>query len=330
MRGIILLIYMPFTLLACRGKIVNPVTDIAWSSLFPITIMGSGVIGSKKDTVNESVGAVCWCKKGLVPVPGVPVGFWEPYLLIDVTRKPFCFVGLGGMSLSKGHNSFGLLAAEGARNAFYHVHVYRYPVLSLLDVFHNMGCFENEHMEVLYLSELDPLWMDESLTQMMTPEVGLAASAKAQLACVGDCMAANLGQPRDELFWCSGCLGSVFPLNGFVMGVGSDVQASALMVHRILYKLHRMGRLKGSVGYDGLCGSYPMPQMRKTQYKMQMVFPSVQRSSSQPLGRSDVIWGQGRSFPIKGEDFCYLVWRRRDCCVLLNATRYTTTMLGKA
>ncbi|PCH56132.1 MAG: hypothetical protein COC15_03640 [Legionellales bacterium] len=35
-----------------------------------------------------------------------------------------------------------------------------------------------------------------------------------------------------------------------------------------------------------------------------------------PIGRTDVFFGSGREYPEKGEDYSYLVWRKRNCCVL--------------
>ncbi|NDE19534.1 MAG: conjugative transfer protein, partial [Alphaproteobacteria bacterium] len=28
------------------------------------------------------------------------------------------------------------------------------------------------------------------------------------------------------------------------------------------------------------------------------------------------LWQAGREFPVWGEDFSFLIWRKRDCCVL--------------
>ncbi|XEO10470.1 TraU family protein [Orientia tsutsugamushi] len=28
------------------------------------------------------------------------------------------------------------------------------------------------------------------------------------------------------------------------------------------------------------------------------------------------MWQAGREFPVNGEDFGYLIWRKRDCCLL--------------
>ena len=300
---------------AAAGGFVNPITDIAWSCTFPITI-GGVPLGDDSQSPRDEVGLVCWCKKKLLPEPGVPIGFWEPALLVDVTRKPLYFVGLGGLNLAHNHQSFGPYHHTLGQHAFYHVHVYTYPLFAMLDVLTIAGCLDTAPMDIVYMSECDPLWNDDELSRFLDAEAEVFDTPMAQMACSGDCAAANVGLPLEALYWCSGCLGSVFPLSGTVAAVGSDVQASALMVHRILFKLHRLGLLKGTVGKDGLCQPYTMPHMRKQQYKMQMVFPSCQRAGCHPLGRSDVLWGQGRSFPVDGEDFCYLVWRRRDCCVL--------------
>lgn len=63
----------------CVGKFVNPITDICWSCLFPITIGGAQVSSSGEDTLNLQT-PLCTCP---MPVPpyqrvGFPVSFWEP------------------------------------------------------------------------------------------------------------------------------------------------------------------------------------------------------------------------------------------------------------
>ncbi|BFD46164.1 MAG: hypothetical protein DMENIID0002_08100 [Rickettsia endosymbiont of Sergentomyia squamirostris] len=103
-------IFMPFSVSAsitCKGHFVNPITDICWSCILPISIgnvinIGSGVTPKKRDTKNPS-SPICLCTKANVPVPGITIGFWEPVRLIDVTRTPYCMTNLGGISL--GSNS---------------------------------------------------------------------------------------------------------------------------------------------------------------------------------------------------------------------------------
>ena len=65
------------------------------------------------------------------------IGFWEPVRMVDVTRTPFCMVGLGGIALDP-----GLDVPRGAhvghdsqtRNSFYHAHWYANPILTWLEV----------------------------------------------------------------------------------------------------------------------------------------------------------------------------------------------------
>ena len=91
----------------CHGKFVNPITDICWSCLLPITIGSMHVTSSKHpDTKNPSL-PVCTCFKGSVPQVGITMGYWEPIGLVDVTRSPFCMVNLGGVQLNLGHYGSG-------------------------------------------------------------------------------------------------------------------------------------------------------------------------------------------------------------------------------
>jgi conjugal transfer pilus assembly protein TraU len=60
--------------ITCKGHFVNPVTDICWSCLLPITIggfpIGKGNTPSKRDRANPK-SPLCLCNKGGVPLPGV-------------------------------------------------------------------------------------------------------------------------------------------------------------------------------------------------------------------------------------------------------------------
>src|ERR1700722_6126007 len=75
------------------GKfIINPITDICWECIFPITISGVNVTPAYADQVSYSK-AVCVCP-GIPPKVGVPLTFWEPVRLVDVTRHAYKFLGL--------------------------------------------------------------------------------------------------------------------------------------------------------------------------------------------------------------------------------------------
>ena len=72
----------------CSGRFVNPISDVCWSCLLPISIgplrIGGGMVPSKRDTSNPG-SPLCMCIKGTppLPVPGITLGFWEPVRLIS-------------------------------------------------------------------------------------------------------------------------------------------------------------------------------------------------------------------------------------------------------
>lgn len=305
----------------CVGKFPNSITDICWSCLFPITIGAATVVnGDQPDTENPS-NPICTCGEP-IPRVGVGVGFWEPVRMVDVTRTPFCFVNLGGVQVNPGLQ-IGQGAVEsdeaGSVSSNYHVHWYLYPVLAILNVLIEFACMEVSGFDVAYVTELDPLWQDDELTFILNPEAILFGNPIAQAACAADCVAASTQLPMDSLFWCGGCQGSLYPLNGRIQNHVSGVQASLLAAERMTYKLHRMGLLWGSVGSEGLCGKYPMPVMKKSQYRSQLLYPIPTASGSQccnPYGRTTALYEMGKEFPVKGEDFGWMVWRKRNCCVL--------------
>ncbi len=107
--------------IGCTGKFVNPITDVCWSCLFPITLAGVKIVGGGGFDTKSTKNPICFCSRpGVpVPVPGIPVGFWEPVRLVDVTKSPMCMVSLGGISLGTSPQK-GVKSDEGT--AFYHVH----------------------------------------------------------------------------------------------------------------------------------------------------------------------------------------------------------------
>lgn len=70
----------------CMGRFVNPITDICWSCLFPITLGGHRISVDHEDTPNAKQ-LICKCGQP-IPRMGIPATFWEPARLIDVTRTP--------------------------------------------------------------------------------------------------------------------------------------------------------------------------------------------------------------------------------------------------
>lgn len=309
----------------CVGKFVNPVSDICWSCFFPLKIGNTPIYkGDRQDTNNPST-IPCICPKNIggvnVPVPGLPISFWEPARLADVTRTPYCMVSLGGFQLAKSAKKHGTVARktnnESLKHSFYHIHWYVYPVIYWLELLTDFLCLEQAAIDVAYMSEFDPLWNNDELNAILNPEAILFGNPIAQLACGADCLAANVSFSREELFWCAGCDGSLYPFTGSIEHTQGGVQASTLIVERTMARLHRVGLAWDTV--SDVCKKKLAPKIKKTQYKIQMTYPipnSKGPMSCNPLGRSTAIWGSGREIPGNGEDFGYLVWRKKYCCLL--------------
>lgn len=304
----------------CHGKFMNPVTDICWSCAFPMTIAGAKMSTMDQEDTSNPGRAVCTCSNP--PKVGLNVGYWEPVRLVDVTRTPYCLVALGGVELDP-----GIRAPRGgpehseyqAHGSFYQVHWYTNPILYWLEVLLDFPCLEQGSLDIAYLTEVDPLWNDDELTAIINPDAVLFGNPLAVAACAADCVAASAGFPLSSLFWCGGCQGNIYPLDGNVATHIGGVQASSLLVQRMAAKMHRQGLTWSGYGAEGSCGYFYQPIMDKSQYKFQMVYPVPQTTKiagrcCQPFGRTTVLWGAGKEFPVKGEDFAYQVFRKRNCC----------------
>jgi len=310
-----------FAATTCQGKFMNPITDICWSCVFPLKVGGLTVMSQNQEDWNSGVtNALCACSSP--PRVGISVSFWEPARLVEAVRAPFCFPSLGGVSLDPGINAPAHMQPSGEKittESFYQVHWYVSPLLFWLEVLLDNSCLEQNVFDLAYFTEVDPLWSDSELTFILNPDAALFANPIAQGACAADCAAATAGFGNNLLYWCGGCQGSMYPLDGWVGAHIGGVQASSLLVQRITNKMHREMLIWAASGNNGQCGYYPQPLMDKRNYKMQMVYPTpntnkINGKCCQPMGRTSVDWGSGKEYPYKGEDFAYMLFRKRDCC----------------
>jgi conjugal transfer pilus assembly protein TraU len=314
------------TVSTCTGKFMNPITDICWSCIFPLSIGSARILPMGQEDI-ENVGApICMC--GLPPLGkiGVSIGFWEPARQVDVTRTPWCFTSLGGKKIGPSSTfvphpsvSQGNKGRRASNTSTYQAHWYVNPVLYWLQVLSETSCLEQGGFDIAYVTELDPSWNDDELAVILSPDVFLFANPAAQAACAADCVAATIGFPLAPMQWCGGCQGSMFPLNGHVQAHVGGVQASSLILQRYAMKLHREFLAFAGNGPQGRCGLYPAPILDKRIYKYSMLYPSSQGKGidgrcCQPMGRTTHLWGAGKEYPIKGEDFAYMMYRKRNCC----------------
>jgi conjugal transfer pilus assembly protein TraU len=236
-------------------------------------------------------------------------------------RQPFARLHgqSGGFSINLGKTGMGTARKDDKQvnGAFYHVHWYKYPLTYWLNIITSAGCLEGGDMDIAYLSEIDPTWVDSSLTTILNPEAILFANPIAQGACAADALASAFHMPLDVLFWCGGSHGSLYPFNGQVSNESSPLQSSVLVSERMAFKLHRQGQIMESIGKDkAVCYEYPSPIIPKERWRYQMVNMYPDSGQCHPLGRSVMRWEAGKNPPNSRKNYGYLMWRKRNCVFL--------------
>lgn len=376
---------------ACSGTFVNPITDVCWSCMFPIYISPLPIrwdwSGQKGETVYDkksiqtdmyNMGAggnvigplgTCFCSNRLF-LPGLLMSFYEPYRSVDVTKQPFCFVGLGGLDLSDGLSdvlpspSYGSFqkGGTGEKSVFYQMHWYLDPILELLEVL-DLGCTMGADVkfDIAFMSEVDPGWSDDDVSFIFSPDVVLYSSLPAQMSCTVDCLStsipvnhslnegptANLGElslsfennvtpaqsnlamnptdtgspanPTKYMYWCAGCQGNLFPLDGNVVDSQQPVQTAVLEALKANMLMHRMGMEAFTTGSLGICSNVvPDIMMDKAEWKYGMTFPKsaglTQMTCCNAFGETDTTWNSAAHYPMTGENFNFLWYHERDCC----------------
>ena len=180
-------------------------------------------------------------------------------------------------------------------------------------MYHNTQSFD-----LAYISEIDPTWQDDELAFILAPESIIFGNLIAQAACAADCLVSSISTPLDPLFWCVGCQGSMYPINGRVSAHNTTIQSSLLAASRTVYKMHRTALLPITSGPDVICGVQPSAMIKKSQYRTQLTIPVATTDPDQgcnQFGKSSMFWESYKEIPVEGEDFNYLLWRKRNCCV---------------
>ena len=298
----------------CDGHFVNPVTDVCWKCLFPLSIGGSKIVKASnglQDTDNPK-SVINWCGSHV----GLQIGYWEPFALADITDTPYCFVNMGGLKLASSHKRGGRLqTGTSQRQAFYHAHWYKYPLVMWLNLLTDLSCQEAGDFDLMWMTELDATWSDSSLAMTINPDATLFANPVAQTACAADSISSTtLKRPIDSLFWCAGSSGSHYPLTGHVTSPQSPIQMAALLTQRMNFKLHRQRMISDSVGVDGAtCKPVHYPVTPKSRYRYELVNQVADGKHCYPSGYSSLAMEAGKIKPTQTDQYGYLVWRKRNC-----------------
>lgn len=299
----------------CTGHFVNPVKDICWRCLFPLSIGNTKVIKSNAlpDTENaRSIIGSCGNRFGL------NIGYWEPIALVDITDTPYCLVNLGGHRLNLGFKQGRggkQLVGDGQTRAFFHVHWYKYPLMLWLNIITSAGCMQGGDFDIAYLTELDPTWKSSEMSLLLNPEAAIFANPLTAASCIADSVSSTVfNKPLDFLFWCAGSQGSHYPLNGHVSAPISPVQTALLLAERMNFKLHRQLMLTDSSSEPGeICLEHRYPITPKSRYRYEMVNQVADGKHCYPTGHSTLTWEAWKIKPHTPDQYGFLVWRKRNC-----------------
>ncbi len=251
---------------SCEGRFVNPITDVCWRCIFPLSL-GSVQVGKGDlpDTSNPgSPLQLCPAPPPLFVRPGLAIGYWEPMAMTDVSRSPGCMVNLGGFSINLGKTGMGTARKDDKQvnGAFYHVHWYKYPLTYWLNIITSAGCLEGGDMDIAYLSEIDLTSWTAASPPFWKPEAILFADPSHRGVRAADAMASAFHMPLDILPVCRLRVRCTRLAAGWAT---SPVRCSPLLVsERMAYKLHRQGQIMESIGKDkAVRYEYPSPIIPK-------------------------------------------------------------------
>ena len=297
---------------------------VCWRCVLPLTLGAIPIanIGGQVDIENPA-SPYCVCP-GWPPRYGLTFGFWEPSILAEAVRTPYCMPSLGGQILSASlttprHGRKRRSATGGADEAFYQAHHYIFPLFWIMGISTDNPCLLQVPWDIGYMTEVDASWNNPELSSIFNADAGLFASPVAIAACAADCVAATYNVGIQALFWCAGCQGSKYPQTGWIAHHNGLVDSTLLVTQRLMFKLHKSFISWRYHGWTTLCGPMPAPVMDHRAYKTQMLGPIPQTQPvfgkcCSPFGANSVTWRAGKEFPIQGEDALYLLFRKRNCC----------------
>lgn len=304
--------------LTCQGSFPNFVTDICWSCMFPITMMGIPLISGEDYPSNPSASPACLCGDQLKI--GIPTSFWEMEYMTDVTNIPGCFPLLGGIQIDPGINSMEYGAdSTVTSHSFQQVNLYINPAMYIMGAVTDSSCLDTRGFDVPWVSFADPTHNDDALAMMVTPYAYPFAGLTALAAGSVDAVAASAGFPIQSLFWVAGAWGPMYPLTGNVAAKVSRDQMGRLETARLMAKLHAVGTQWTAAGSGAMCGYLPELIMDKREYKVSRLLPFPEQkilgSCCMPIGRTTILAESGTQAPTPSfKDFGYAIFRKRDCC----------------
>lgn len=315
----------------CAGSFINPITEVRWSCMFPISLGG---ISADTIPVPEaalailsdkmSIGAIspmCTCGD---PIPRVGLTFAmnTVFRIVESVKDPFCFPTLG-MQIGAGPFGTGgqFTGTESASaTTFNYTHLVSFVPTQLLNLFIDSVCLQLSEpyspLSVIGLSEFEPWARSSEMALYLAPESILFANPVAQAYCMVDSML-TLAEFTDPIgYWCAGGH-SIFPLSNHTTET-EYVDAASINAAKYLFKLARSMQLLSCYGSIATCSCVPMPIWNKMEYRLQIAKP-VPDIFCRRIGKPSLTWNIPNKNPAlvpSADNLLFLIWRHRDCCAL--------------
>lgn len=310
-------------------------SDLCWDCFFPMSFFGVGFGPGSRGTSKLPSGRApgfCVCPGHFgYPAYGITWGMWVPAHVIEITRRPWCSptiygtsLGGDGMTTAQG---FAVAAMDGGggekghpgsssgAGGFYNFHWMTHPIGETMDNVMNNACSKSGNdLDYTYFSEIDPTWESELLALYTHPEIKLFVAVAARAACIADAVAVSTGKPINQLYWCVGAWGSVYPFSGKVP-MNNIIESQMLAATHGLAAMHRRTLAKKTFGSNALCSNRIHFVLPKQQYQFQNFWPYPQKSAAHWLGTPSAKFGQWRKIPVRGEDRVLVEWRYQECCI---------------
>ena len=299
-------------------------------NIFPIRIGGVPIqLMDLPDTDVLGGMPICICIFGTPPIPHIGLTFqwWNPQAVIETVKQPLCFPSLGlhisigkflgeGKSDADSHGGSEPSQAKKNQITFLSGHYIKYPTIALLNLLVDVMClnFTESGIDIFYLTEIDPIWRNDTLSSIINPEAILFANPIAQTACIADAITSTTSFPLNPLFWCMGTWGSAYPLAGTKQGTMN--KAAAGLAARMIYRMSRQLMLWKTIGRDALCQPVPMPIWIKSQYGIFEAYPKLWPKRFH-IGYPESIWGANANPPVPGKDdnYVWFLYQHHDCCL---------------
>src|ERR1039457_205030 len=312
----------------------NPVTDVAWSSLFPIRVAGVSMTGGAPDGLpadpDGMANPVCICSNSTETFIGLEVDFWDIGYLVEAVKDTYCSPTLGkslnnannngaanggGLARLLGSMAYGTTEQKSKHPQTYmQTHWVVFPALQLMGMLMDSKCLQQDGgFAYAYFSELSPIYSSDALADLTDPKVYLVANPIADFAAIPSYVMAQfpnglIPTVYDAFYWA--WFDSIYPLTGRTQRPHT-LTAAAQMAARQVYSFTQDGALLDYT--KNVCAGTSIPIARKSQWRFQIAKP-VKGATAVIAGQSEIFWGTLKNPAYVDGNFLWVLFQKKRCC----------------